>query len=91
MDSFDAYLGAITKVEWIADRLPTLATIQPRHIGRIVSFDHFESATDPANYGSIHVLGELEGIAGNELCVSGVWYEYEKVSSLKSYRKEIKK
>lgn len=91
MDSFDTLLGAVAKVEWVADRLPTLASIQPRHIGRICSFDYFKSATDPEDYDSVYVLGTLDGVSGQNLLISGDIYFYARVSNLKSYRKEIKK
>lgn len=91
MDSLDGILGTLVKFEWIGDRVTTLATIQPRHIGRVVTFDLYESAVDAENYASERVIGTLEGADGSQVLVSGDWYLWAKVANLKSYRREIVK
>ena len=91
MDSLDGILGTLVKFEWVADRMTTLATIQPRHIGRVVTFDLYESAVDAENYVSERVIGTLEGADSKQILVSGDWYPFTRVANLKSYRREIVK
>lgn len=91
MDSFDTVLGALTRSEWVGDRLTTLAAIQPRHIGRVVTFDLYESAVDADNYAVERVIGTLEGADGSQVLVSGDWYSWARIANLKSYRREIVK
>lgn len=78
----DILIGA--KVKWVADRINALATIQPRHIGRVTTFTHVLNADD---YSS--VMGRLDGYSGNELIVSGEVYGYGQVADLKIWRQEL--
>lgn len=89
MDAFDSVLGAITKTEWVSDRL-TLAGISARHIGRVVTFDYMLS-DDPDNYDSERIIGALDGADGTGLFVAGGFYEYDKIANLKVWRREVKK
>lgn len=90
MDSFDSVLGALTKSEWVPDRIKTLGEVMPRHIGRVATFEYFES-DDPQNYESVRVVGTLEGVAGDTMFVSGDPFEWSRIANLKTYRREIVK
>jgi hypothetical protein len=80
-----AALGA--KLEWVSDTL-RLSDIKPRHIGRVVTFDHL-IGEEPGD-GYDYVIGTLDGAVGHDLLVSGELYNYSYIANLRSWRREIK-
>lgn len=82
----DLFVGA--KVEWIGDRVRTIADIKPRHIGRVCTFTHFwGSDPDASEYAD--VMGTLEGYNGSEIIVSGDAYVWGQMADFKIYRSRL--
>lgn len=75
------------KIKWVGDRIATLATIAPRHIGRVVKFEYFD--TDVSSYDYISVMGTLESYAGQVIGVSGEYYDWSRVGDFTVFRKEL--
>jgi hypothetical protein len=82
---YETFVAMGGKVEWIPDRL-RLAEIKPRHIGRPISFDAINPATDSTYY----VIGTLEGAAGQDLIVSGDTYDYDSIQNIRIWRRAVK-
>jgi hypothetical protein len=57
------------RIKWIGDRINALASVAPRHIGRVTRFEYFD--TEEASYSYVSVMGTLDGYTGNEIVVSG--------------------
>ena len=91
MDSFDSVLGALTRSEWVGDRITTLATIQPRHIGRIVTFDVYADPENLDDYDTSRTIGVLERAGGSGIYVAGTWFLWTEIANLKCYRREVVK
>lgn len=89
-DTIDAVLAGLVRFEWIADRLE-LAAIQPRHIGRLVTFTVYNDPTNENSYDSRRCVGTLEGVDGSTVVVSGTEYNYETMAGLKIWRKQVKR
>lgn len=78
----DFFVGA--KIEWIGDRIRTIADIKPRHIGRACSFTRFY-----ADETYVDVMGTLEGYNGSEIIVSGDAYVWGQMADFKIYRQRL--
>lgn len=89
-DTIDAVLSGLMRFEWVADRLE-LAAIQPRHIGRPVTFTVYTEPENEQSYDSRRCVGTLEGVDGQTLIVSGTDYDYNTIAGLKVWRKQVKR
>ena len=89
-DTIDAALAGLVRFEWVADRLE-LAAIQPRHIGRLVTFAVYNDPSNEKSYDSRRCVGTLEGLDGSTVVVSGTEYDYNTMAGLKVWRKQVKR
>lgn len=81
----DLLVGA--KVNWIGDRVRSMADIRPRHIGRVCSFTYFVGLHPDDNY--MDVMGTFDGYTGTDLLVSGELYNWGQVADFRIYRKVL--
>lgn len=86
MDTLELLIGR--RIKWVADRIKTLADLQPRHIGRVVTFTVFYN-DDPTDYNTYDVIGTLEGRSDDILLVSGIEYQWHRVADVKIHRSEL--
>lgn len=87
MDTLELLVGS--KVKWVSDRITSLAAIQPRHIGRVISFEYFLDPNNVDNYTSKQVMGLLSGYSGDSLSVDSIDYRFDSVSNVKIWRREV--
>lgn len=85
-DALELLVG--TKVKWTGDRITQLSAIQPRHIGRVISFEFFVDPNNLDNYTSKSVMGALAGYSGDSLSVDGIDYRFDSVANVKIWRRE---
>jgi len=80
MDISELLIGA--RVKWVSDRIK-IAEIQPRHIGRVVSFTYFSEGGDES------VMGILNGYVGSSITVNGEDFDYGQMADLRVFRSEL--
>lgn len=82
---FEELAAMGVKIRWIWDRLLP-ADVKPRHIGRTISA---EFVPDESVANSTPIMGTLEARSGNELLISGEWYDASRLQQIKSWRQGI--